>query len=308
MLDLSDRNMATSGAGSLSESDKLSEAAVLPPKIGYRYRHFKGGLYRVEGLCTVEATQEIGVLYRALDPCARPDVWMRPISSFFSLAGGTSRFVEVHEPSADALVRYLPESLVPAASLDYILSHYDSPGRFFHARWHVYDLFEKAANNGLDLAPEQAIALLFQDIVYSAGVPEGMNEKLSSLYVKNMASALGKFRVDVACRIIEDTARNKPTIPESELVLDLTTASLADDTTEFCANDELIWLETRHLLDAGDPRRDFDTRRLKYLLALAERGPLFCSQALNHLEKRARENLETFRLAWVSKYSKEKVA
>ncbi len=44
-------------------------------------RHYKGGLYRVVGLCRIEATLKTGVLYRA---CQGDEdvVWMRPLAEF----------------------------------------------------------------------------------------------------------------------------------------------------------------------------------------------------------------------------------
>ncbi len=48
---------------------------------GVMLRHYKGGLYRVVGLCRIEATLETGVLYQACQ--GDPDVtWMRPLSQF----------------------------------------------------------------------------------------------------------------------------------------------------------------------------------------------------------------------------------
>jgi hypothetical protein len=92
------------------------------------------------------------------------------------------------------------------------------------------------------------------------------------------------------------------TSPESQLVQDLSRSFLGADAIPFCASEELIWLENRHMLNQTDPRKDFDTRRLKYLLALAEKGPLF-SEVFQDLEANARGNLEGLRQAWVQKYS-----
>ncbi len=48
---------------------------------GATLRHYKGGLYRVVGLCRIEATLKTGVLYQA---CQGDEtvLWMRPLEQF----------------------------------------------------------------------------------------------------------------------------------------------------------------------------------------------------------------------------------
>lgn len=307
MLDLSDKSLTQAQATPTVEQAPVVIAPTKIPVVSRRYRHYKGGLYRVEGLCTVEATQEIGVLYRSIDIHARQDVWFRPVSDFFAAMGtGGERFIEVREPNVGAMLRALPESLVPARVREQVLARYDEPGRFFHARWHPLDMFERAERAGITLSPEQAIAILFHDAVYVPGVPDGTNERLSVMLLRDTATLMGAFDVELSCRIIDDTATHQATCQESEIVLDLDLAALADDNTHFCVANELVWLENRHLLrDSEEPRRDFDTRRLKFLLNLAQRGPLFHTLLLGDLESQARENLENLRQAWVAQYSGE---
>ncbi len=56
----------------------LDPADIQP---GVMLRHYKGGVYRVMGLCRIEATLKTGVLYQA---CQGDEdvVWMRPLSEF----------------------------------------------------------------------------------------------------------------------------------------------------------------------------------------------------------------------------------
>ncbi len=56
----------------------MPASAIQPGAI---LRHYKGGLYRVIGLCRIEATLKTGVLYRA---CQGDEevVWMRPLAEF----------------------------------------------------------------------------------------------------------------------------------------------------------------------------------------------------------------------------------
>ncbi len=50
--------------------------------VGYRYRHFKGGVYIVTDLAVHSETEEPVVIYRNFnDPTL---VWCRPLSMFFS--------------------------------------------------------------------------------------------------------------------------------------------------------------------------------------------------------------------------------
>jgi predicted metal-dependent HD superfamily phosphohydrolase len=147
--------------------------------------------------------------------------------------------------------------------------------------------------------------LLFHDVVYTAGAPDGLNERLSALFLKDVAPRMGTFDLVRAMRFIHETADHKPTCDLSAVVQDLDLSSLAGSPLEFCVTNELVWLENRHLLDAEDRRRDFDTRRLAFLLKLAESGPLFRSRALAHLEDAARENLEELRQTWMQRYGSQ---
>ena len=50
--------------------------------VGYRYRHFKGGVYIVTDIAVHSETEEPMVIYKSFD---NPDwVWCRPLSMFLS--------------------------------------------------------------------------------------------------------------------------------------------------------------------------------------------------------------------------------
>ena len=49
---------------------------------GIALRHYKGGLYTVVGACVIEATLEIGILYKPCQGDSQNTVWMRPMSAF----------------------------------------------------------------------------------------------------------------------------------------------------------------------------------------------------------------------------------
>lgn len=70
---------------------------------GVKLRHYKGGLYTVEGLCRIEATLKTGVLYRPQQGDAQDVLWMRPLEEFADTVqtaeGAVPRFC-VLSPSA----------------------------------------------------------------------------------------------------------------------------------------------------------------------------------------------------------------
>ena len=67
---------------------------------GTQLRHYKGGLYTVEGLCRIEATLKTGVLYRPQQGDAQDVLWMRPLEEFADSVqtpmGTLPRFSLVH--------------------------------------------------------------------------------------------------------------------------------------------------------------------------------------------------------------------
>ena len=64
----------------MSESPALNIPPHLQP--GTLVRHYKGGLYRIEGACLIEATLETGILYRPQQGNAMHLLWVRPASAF----------------------------------------------------------------------------------------------------------------------------------------------------------------------------------------------------------------------------------
>lgn len=308
MLDLSDKHspVAASRAPAAANAPDAAASDLFPVE-GRRYRHYKGSLYEVQGRCVVEATMEPGVLYRPVDPQQRGLPFMRPLNDFASTVGssGQLRFTLLHEPSRDALRQFLPERVLPDDALDNVLRRHASPGRFYHDHRHVLRAFERAQEYSLFLTPEQCVALLFQRASFLPGAPDDVCARLSCAALSDAAGHLDFFDLAAACRFIEEACVLKPTSRDAAVLCDLNQAVLAEEAAEFCAADELLWLENRHLLDRTNPRKDFDTRRLKFLLSRVESGPLF-SDECRHLETPARNNIEALRQAWVSKYGKDK--
>lgn len=67
----------------MPQQPEIDVPAHLMP--GARLRHYKGGLYRVEGACLIEATLETGILYRPEQGNATHLLWMRPATAFDEL-------------------------------------------------------------------------------------------------------------------------------------------------------------------------------------------------------------------------------
>jgi hypothetical protein len=65
-------------------------------EVGGLYRHSKtGGLYRVVDLALLEATEEVGVVYRA--EYGEKLVWVRSLGNFLEEVEGVKRFEKVEE-------------------------------------------------------------------------------------------------------------------------------------------------------------------------------------------------------------------
>lgn len=70
-------------------------------KPGAQLRHYKGGFYTVVGTCLIEATLELGVLYKPLQGDKQDTVWMRPLADMQQMLatehGAVPRFVVIAE-------------------------------------------------------------------------------------------------------------------------------------------------------------------------------------------------------------------
>lgn len=307
MLDLSDQHSPKA----VPPVNSPAPDAAVPSAVsaGQCYRHYKGRLYRVTGECLLESTAEPTVLYRALDPQEAHRQWARPMSDFLGAAqpGGAPRFALLRAEDDDsALKHYLAPLSAWQPALQEVLARYDEPWRFFHTRAHVHDMFRLAQLHELELSVEQVLAILFHDAVCIPGAPEGQNERQSMLLAQAYKGRIGTHDIDWATvgRLIDETAQAVPSCELSATVVDLDLATLGDDAVHFCASDEKVWLENRHLLSPLEARKDFDTRRLRYLLGLASRGPLFTGPLID-LEEQARNNLEGLRLAWMRNYGQK---
>lgn len=300
MIDMSGQAFA------ISERPKMEPLQMIFIKPGQLIRHYKGGLYRVLHQVTIENNGEPAVAYQSIEPLAKPDIWIRPVAEFFEKVSKDDpqpRFIIVAEPTEDALNTYLARhpSLVTPAHLANIRDHYKDPIRHYHGWWKVLDMFQRALDIDIKLTPEQIIAILYMDIVYVPGMTNGVNELLSSKLLASDAPILGSFNLDIATKIIQDTVTHQATIHESRIIQDLDLAILGDDFTHFQVYNQLAYLETRHLVA---DRKDFDTRRLRYLIELLQVPAPAQTRfyELHQYEDRVYDNVEKLRIEWQALY------
>lgn len=251
-------------------------ASAVPgsPVPGSLWQHYKGGLYRIREIAVDEASGEPVVVYRPVDPAAPDHAWLRPLARFTEPVAGLdgrtrARFVPIREPGPQPMERVLRDAcgLAPGAVTS-ILARYDEAGRYYHARWHVHDLFERAVDLGHLPTHAQTLALLAHDAVYVPGATAGINERLSALLLRQLAPPAIAADVAAACAIIEDTAGHRASSADASLVCALDLASLGDDADHFDARSEMVRLEYRHLLP-DDDRRAFERARVQALAPLA---------------------------------------
>lgn len=78
------------------------------PVVGALYRHFKGGLYRVQCMASCSETHEVQVVYRSVVDGL---VWVRPASRFMEhvahLGASVPRFERLHEGRARHLALFV---------------------------------------------------------------------------------------------------------------------------------------------------------------------------------------------------------
>lgn len=247
------------------------------PRPGELYQHCSGFLYRIDALSVVGTEQSPAIVYSTLD--AAPDA-PRHVGRACAFnrtvldASGNERprFVRVRMPDPAAFEYFAyGHCSLPTHLVDAVIARYGDPGRFYHAAWHVHDLFERAVQSGMQLTNAQVMAILFHDAVYVPGAPHGVNERMSALLLRQWAQHDCSGDLLCACQIIEDTADRVPRSAGSEQVIGLDLASLADCAANFDAYTEMVWLEERHLFgSAHDAKPTFLRERFDKLSRLAE--------------------------------------
>lgn len=131
------------------------------------------------------------------------------------------------------------------------------------------------------------MAIWFHDAVYD--VPPDRNEERSAeLCLRRLTTAGYDLTVcERVAQMVLDTASHLPTIDESDLVIDLDLAPLADPWPVFAANAELLREECHMVSDA-----DWERGRREFLAGMLDRDRIFVTEWGAGLEAAARANLE----------------
>ena len=192
-------------------------------------------------------------------------------------------------------LRPLIDAGYPPVRIEQVLDHYDQPHRRYHDRRHLREMLDIAEEMAYPLLPAQALALLFHDAVYVPGAARGVNEAMSAQLLRIYGAALPEDVLELACRIVVDTADHQPRTEASRLVLDLDLMRLAADTPDFERHSRAVFTEQRPLLAIADDEQawlHFQRRRIPFFERLLARAEIFCLPAFRlRYESVTRENL-----------------
>jgi predicted metal-dependent HD superfamily phosphohydrolase len=161
---------------------------------------------------------------------------------------------------------------------------YLEPHRRYHSLPHIAEMLERGRD--LRLTDEQVMAVWFHDAIYDTH--SQTNEEDSAALARSLLVAAGwpEPRVATVERIVLDTKRHEPSVPESALVIDLDLASLAAPKERFAANTVAIRQEYSWVPDA-----EFVAGRKAFFAALLRRPRIYTSEWGRSLETAARANL-----------------
>ncbi|MBK8975753.1 MAG: hypothetical protein IPM29_07490 [Planctomycetes bacterium] len=161
---------------------------------------------------------------------------------------------------------------------------YCEPHRRYHTIEHIASMLWMGRE--LALSEEQLAAIWYHDAIYD--VPATDNEERSAELARTQltAAGFGIERAATVARIVLDTARHLPSIPQSEAVIDLDLAPLAVPPERFDANAVALRIEYACVDDAT-----FEQGRRRALQSLLDRPRIFWTPFGAHLEPLARANL-----------------
>jgi predicted metal-dependent HD superfamily phosphohydrolase len=189
----------------------------------------------------------------------------------------------------------LRETGYPDGRIDQVLAFYDEPHRHYHNRIHLREMLDVAQQMDCALLPAQALAVIFHDAVYVPGAARGVNEAMSAQLLRVYGGGVPDTMIELAYRIVIDTADHLPRIEESRLVLDLDLMRLAVDAADFERYSRQVFAEQRPLVLISDEALAwsfFQRRRISFFERLLERSEIFCLPAFRaRYEEITRANL-----------------
>lgn len=175
---------------------------------------------------------------------------------------------------------------------------YTCEDRHYHTTYHVVWMLDKAKEMEIELTPEQELAILFHDAIYTPGAPVPKNEFASAGLMRCLLTTpLLEARepheklasLESASKMVENTALHfapPGSMMEMEegadLILDLDLANFASPYTEFCEWGEAVMKEIPEATIEG---------RTKFLKSMLAREQIFVTEEFAGLEDKARENI-----------------
>ncbi len=200
----------------------------------------------------------------------------------------------VLDPGHPALAPLL-RSGYPADRIAQVMAFYDEPHRRYHDRRHLREMLDIAAEMDCAMTPAQALALLFHDAVYVPGAARGVNEAMSAQLLRVYGAGVAADTLELAYRIVIDTADHLARTEQSRLVLDLDLMRLAVDDAAFDRYSRQVFDEQRPLVMISDDDLAwafFQRRRIAFFERLLERPEIFCLPAFRvKYETITRDNL-----------------
>lgn len=308
MLDLSDKRK-NSFEGPPSQEGKgsalLSDPAELPT-LGSIYRHLSGDLIRIEQV-SINLDKENGLLvtFKNLDPLKNMYSSSCSLSTLNEIVNHQRIYQLIEKPSKEAFL--LSTSFIPDFVLKQVLEMYSDFFRYYHSKYYLYDLFDKAQKQGIPLSKEQVCSILFHNVGFNPASSTTAQTTIAcgifDLYKHFLSDVDNALVHAYITAMLSDQSEDE----NATVLVDLKYAHLADESLMFSVYNELIWLETRHLLNSTDQRKDFDSRRLRYLIEKVQDSKKIYKVLLG-LEDAAKINIEGMRKAWVQKYKKNGIA
>lgn len=122
-----------------------------------------------------------------------------------------------------------------------VFTVYNEPYRKYHNLAHINHMLCKAQYHGVDLTPDQKLAVIYHDYVYVPGAKD--NEELSAIKAFKVAKSIEGADPALVAAIILDTKDHIPTCEESKVVIDLDLLTLSDSWKDFCANQDAVIAE-----------------------------------------------------------------
>lgn len=163
-----------------------------------------------------------------------------------------------------------------------VVRRYAEPHRRYHTLDHIMFMLSKGFEVG-GLSMEQMLAIWFHDVIYDPKAMTGVNESDSAAFAEQYLG--DAWLGNLVAVIIRDTMNHTPTVPESELVLDLDLYEFSLPWKEYERNTQLIREEYSHVAE-----KDWEKGRLEFLEKMLKRDPFY--YVLKDRTEKARENIE----------------